>query len=512
MIYALLPYLTTSRPLQIRGVTFRATNDVEGQPADVLAHLSTITRLFFFREELRLKEMSYAVVSDVNDDEQRVFFQKLWEASISLKYICTCANPPTFPSPVLAGLRNDIATELAEMFLLYPCNLTTSHFLGHGNNENIEYSGKEPKSAFHRILTGYHVRMIGRGNSFNVGDQGKIYSPHFALDNDRAFIAPIDVAGIIDGLTHESKWAIKSFIVSHDDELTESEKRVFKALDWFNQSCERGLNPYKSLVFLAIAFEALINLTWDQKNTPRFKDVVTTLLGPIDRLEHWLTRFFEARGDIVHTGEAKDIVYYPPLSEKNPAPNREIPISYLTDQGRQIFHLCVDAILTSSMTARQANLRSAFKHDEERIIEIFAILEKAKPDPEERILNARRTVQELCGNIYQTASRVKAESLLNLCNKMVEVFVATGLDSELGISRNVVAAMTGFVGKQAAFTKSKDIEARIKELKELNVNVSRWYSDAFGIGGTRREEAFQTLMTLMTLLHYATIYLFGLDS
>ena len=185
-------------------------------------------------------------------------------------------------------------------------------------------------------------------------------------------------------------------------------------MDWYNSSCECGVHPNRSLVFLAIAFEALLNLEWEKNNTERFRDVVMVLLGLVERLDTWLDQFFKARGDIVHTGEATDLVYYLPKGEsKQRKYDKDVPISMLTDQGRKIFHLCLDAILAGSVTAREARLDSEFTHDEERIREILRrSTRRMRTPPDQRIVATGAFVQELCGNIYQTASQVKETSLL----------------------------------------------------------------------------------------------------
>ncbi len=352
MDFVILPYATTSQSLTIRGLTLRSSEDLDGLDHDVATHLKTLFKLLYLHDTLRFKRMIYFYSPGTPSGGPAAFRRKLWEVSTCLKYICTGPNPPRFPAPTFAGLNDFPATEIAEMFLFTPTNLVTEFYLTLEPLENIEYVGSEPESSYHKILDGYAGIMVGRGNSFRIGPTGKILPPHFVLDNHRSFRYGLDVAAFYDALTHGSKWAIKRFMDFESEQLTDLEKRILKALDWYNQSCEYAIHPFKSLVFLAIAFEALLNLKWEQKNTLRFKDVLMSLLGSVDRLDTWLDQFFDARGGIVHTGEAAHVLYYPPQGDNNPEYNRDTPTSLLTYQGRLIFHLCLDAVLSSSVTAR----------------------------------------------------------------------------------------------------------------------------------------------------------------
>jgi hypothetical protein len=415
------------------------------------------------------------------------------------------------PASTYAGLSNYPTTEVASMYLFTPSNLTTSFYLPLDSHENVEYVGSEPETYYHKILDGYSGLMLGRGNTFSIGPTGKIFPPGFALGSHLSFRYGIDLASHFDALTHGSKWAIKSFISSHTVNPSDLEKRILKALDWYNQSCEFGIHPFRAHVFLAIAFEALLNLKWEQRNTERFKDVVITLLGSVERLNTWLDQFFDARGSIVHTGEAEHVSYYPP-DERAQSPKKPLktdtPISLLTHQGRMIFHLCLDAILSSSVTAHEANLSSEFMHDEERIDKIKELLDRKDGELAQRIVSTRQVVLELTGNIYQTSSRVRPGSLLKITAKMTRVFLGAKLDESAGVPSNIVAQMTAFVTDMKGYDSEKsDSTRRIEQLREINRDLGMWYSESLGLGGAARtDEAFEILRALM---NYAVQYLYG---
>jgi hypothetical protein len=511
MTFVILPYAVLSRPLTIRGITFRSSEDLAGVEDAAATHLKTLFKLFFLRDTLRFKRMAYHYCPDEEPSKRTAFLRKLWESSICLKYICTNPSPPRSPAPTFAGLSDYPATEVASVYVFAPCNLTTSHYLPLNPQENVEYVGSEPESSYHKILHGYSGWMLGRGNPFSIGPSGRIYPPGFALESHLIFRYGINIGSCFDALTHGSKWAIRGFMESQSDGLTDLEKRILKAMDWYNQSCEQGIHPFRSLVFLAIAFEALLNLKWEQRNTERFKDVVMTLLGSVDRLNTWLDQFFDARGAIVHTGEAEHVFYYPPddrAQSHKKALKTETPISLLTHQGRMIFHLCLDAILSSSVTAHEANLSSQFTHDEERINSIKGMLDRKDGDLAQRIISTRQVVLELTGNIYQTSSRVKPGSLLKLTAKMMKLFLGAKLHEGVGVPASIVAQMTAFVTEMKEYDPGKDdSKLMIKQLHEMNRAIGTWYSESLGLGGTpRNDEAFEILRSLM---NYAVEYLYG---
>lgn len=502
MNYVIMPFATTSRPLTVRGISYRSSDDLDGLGLEEVSHLQTLFKLFYLKEELRFKKMAFCVHTESGQSNYTHFIRRLRESSICLKYICTWPNPVRSSVPILAGLLNSPSTEIAEIFLFHPDNLTASHFYSFNSQENVENVGTGDKRSSSDMLDGYTAITVGRGNYFAIGKTGRIYPPHFVFNNHIAIRYIIDMAAIVDALSHSSKWAIKGFMFSETQEPTALEKRILKTIDWYNSSCEYGIHPYKSMAFLAIAFESLVNLQWGENNTTRFKDILMTLLGSVERLDSWLDQFFAARGDIVHTGEARHLVYFPPGGERGKSKYKvDMPIRLLTEQGRQIFHLCLDAILCSSVTAHDANLHTQFRHDEERISEICKLLDlKDATPPDRRIISVRNIVQELCGNIYQTASWSTAESLVGVSRVIINVYLAGGLHDTLGLPAELVT-------KMKEFTIMKDsIQQRAKYIVDIARELNICESDNELINELTHDEAFDVLKTLIT---YAAMYLEG---
>ncbi len=126
---------------------------------------------------------------------------------------------------------------------------------------------------------------------------------------------------------------------------------------------------------------------------------------------------------------------------------------------------------------------------------------------DQRIIRTRNVVLELCGNIYQPASRVKAESLLKITSKIMSVYLGSKLHETLEIPAEIVASMTEFVTQMKGFDAAKDnAEPRIQLIAEVHVALRTWYSDSMQLGGFPRDEAFDILTTLM---NYSVQYLRG---
>ena len=59
--FAFFPYLKTSQPVRYRDLTIRSTEDLNNVPADTVPHIKILREMFFLRDHLRIKKMSYLV-------------------------------------------------------------------------------------------------------------------------------------------------------------------------------------------------------------------------------------------------------------------------------------------------------------------------------------------------------------------------------------------------------------------------------------------------------------------
>ncbi|MBN3396918.1 hypothetical protein CF074_04295 [Clostridium botulinum] len=69
-IFAIFPYLKTSNSLSIRGIQFRSSSDIDSVPIEIKEHLETIFAMFFLRDNLRIKDMTYTYIKSEDKAEE----------------------------------------------------------------------------------------------------------------------------------------------------------------------------------------------------------------------------------------------------------------------------------------------------------------------------------------------------------------------------------------------------------------------------------------------------------
>src|SRR6266540_3847992 len=62
-LFIVLPYLKTSSPVMVRGIQFRSSDDIDFLPKETQEALKAIFSVFFLRDNLRIKRMTYAYIS-----------------------------------------------------------------------------------------------------------------------------------------------------------------------------------------------------------------------------------------------------------------------------------------------------------------------------------------------------------------------------------------------------------------------------------------------------------------
>ena len=62
------PFLKTSEPVQLGGITFRSTDDVENLPREQATAVRDVAQMLFFRDDYRVKSATYAVVPRIDTD------------------------------------------------------------------------------------------------------------------------------------------------------------------------------------------------------------------------------------------------------------------------------------------------------------------------------------------------------------------------------------------------------------------------------------------------------------
>jgi hypothetical protein len=154
-------------------------------------------------------------------------------------------------------------------------------------------------------------------------------------------------------------------------------------------NCRSNNDDSTSIVNLAIAFEALLGLPYDQK-TNRLADSISLLLGRIPRLDIWAYQFYDVRSQIVHGGFSEQLCFVAIDSkDKKPGPTYQSLLSY----GRRIFQLCLGTLLCGSELSENAGLKETFYTNEERLQDILKIFSDSKKTINDRLT---RIIHKFC--------------------------------------------------------------------------------------------------------------------
>ena len=175
-------------------------------------------------------------------------------------------------------------------------------------------------------------------------------------------------------------------------------QRVLTALRWHNRANAAGNSDDCAVLDLAVAFEALLALPKDAK-TDRFVDAIALLLGRVPRLNLWAEQFYAARSDVAHEGRA-DHLRFMPAKAKSPS---DSPLYQpLMTYGRQVFRLCVGAVLFGAHLAEQAGLQDKLVTNQERFEVICKTLADSSLPVEDRFAAIADTVDAI--NEYRVVS------------------------------------------------------------------------------------------------------------
>jgi hypothetical protein len=142
------------------------------------------------------------------------------------------------------------------------------------------------------------------------------------------------------------------------------------AINWYTRANAYSVDDSEAIPSLAVALEALLGLPRDAK-TERFVDAVSLLLGRVARLNLWADQFYAARSDVAHEGRTVR-PRLKPAKQKSEADGPQY--QSLLVYGRQIFQLCVGAVLFGAHLADRTGLRDKLVTNQERFEIISKIL------------------------------------------------------------------------------------------------------------------------------------------
>jgi len=424
-MFAIFPYLITTEPISIRGITFHSSNDLDGCSEDEKSHLQTLFKLFFFREDFRIIKMAHACLKySKNRVEYYKLLQKLREAQTLIAYVY---SSPEFcgRNPFGGGPYPLCSLEHSSLYLFFPKQYVVNPLDSAKYIRTLENVSEAAGAEISQILPGY----IGYFNSSPLSEVVKgcrIYPPFPSFwlnyrngmyEDFRAFLAL------------EDNWTFKYLMEDTTSLTPKEEARIFNALEWHNRSIATNISEDIAIVNLAIAFESLLNLEQGEELSKRFQETVRILLGPIPLLESWLYQFYKARSGIIHEGRWPYLWFYSVrkkiFDKILKGKEEETPCSFLTTYGRRIFRLCLNTILSGAVMADAAKLSSLLVPNQKRLDKICKELNKPDKPSNDRILAVEGEVFNLFNCRKEVGEVVELDALLGAGKLLIKTYLAT---------------------------------------------------------------------------------------
>ena len=371
---AVFPFLKTTGAIQLGNFTFRSTDDTAGLADDEVRRVREVSGMLFLKDDLRIRSASYAILPSLDLDKAEAIVDELEDVQSVVAYGYGSPHP-TFGDPFF-----------------------------HFENASLVVFSPQAVSEF-LVRPEHHVEAtdtsisLGADKWHNVQGYRGLYNfrHHFWVVKSSRLYPPVPHIGlnIAQDLAHDLAAAFTQAPHHHllpkllRDRATAVGQRVLRALSWHNRSNAAGNTDDGAILDLAVAFETLLALPKDAK-TDRFVDAIGLLLGRVPRLNHWAEQFYDARSDVAHEGKS-DRLRYIPVKLKQGAP----PYQPLIVYGRQIFRLCVGAVLFGAHLAEQSGLQDKLVTNQERFQSICQALADSSLAVEDRFAAIEDTVEAI---------------------------------------------------------------------------------------------------------------------
>jgi len=466
-LFAILPYLKISRPECIRGIRFRASDDLNGLAENIKSHLRTLFSMFFLRDNLRIKRMTYAHLP-LDDDAKKTgkILQRLREAHILIGYLYSSPHFP-YGDPFLW-------LEHSSLYLMRP-RMVSKYIVWpeYGVEDTGEAKPRAESIQGHQI-PGYEGQL-NWSSVFTVVEGSKLYPalPDFWFNMSQDLYVDIEMMA-----SPHYNWALRYLIGTRDVENEELENRVFTALEWYNRSSAGNIDESVALVNLAIAFESLFQLEQGKDLAGRFKELVITLLGPVPRLDSWVDQFYTARSKIVHKGSWPHLMFYATSRRqyKGILKGQDKGLEYrsLTAYGRRIFRVCLNIILSGATLSERAGLQSLLFHNQERLEAICASLRRDDLTPEQKLLAVARDVRDLQEFRLESKELTKLKTVAATGKLLVQTYLETNPQ----LPKEMIRLMKAIAQQR---DDARD-DTKLEEFRNLAERLSEWKGGRPGVG------------------------------
>lgn len=367
------PFLKTSKSFSLRGLEFHSTGDLSSFEEEQKQLIKKVSKLFYMRDNYQIDKMTFCLIhTDDSKDGVVILKETISEIQQILGYVYSSPHPTFLDS----FLKYESATFYHVIPKMVSYFLVTQDF-------NVSYKGRSLKKILRNErgeVDGYSID-INENISMSAIDGCRVYPtpPHIILNisQDIAFDLNqfVEVYPIFKFLFQKRKF-----------DNSRVENKIFNALKWYNRSNSMLSDSNETILKLAVAFETLLDLPNEPKLKDRFKDAVKVLVGPVNNLESWITQFYEARSEIVHSGTTSK---YRMNFEKGNIYHS------LSAYGNVIFRICLFAIIAGAEMANRSNLSTLFKTNRQRFSEICKLLNKRDQSYKETFTQVNREIFNL---------------------------------------------------------------------------------------------------------------------
>lgn len=433
-----LPFLKTSRPVQLGGLTIRSTEDLGGLPDNRAAAVREISRMLFAQDDFRIKAACYSLIPMIDLDRAVHDTTDLEQIRSVIAYLY---SPPddVFGRPFLH-------TEHASVLVFTPSML--SAYLTRPPTNVINVSGLAPIEDSTRVR-GY-AGLHNFYHHFWVVPGSRVYGP---LQNPVLNISQ-DLAEDIERASQQATY--RSLFRLLGAPASPANSRIMTALRWYASANQESADDYSAIVHLAIAFESLLGLPQSEK-TARLVDAIALLLGRTPRLDLWALQFYDARSRIVHEGRTFDLRFgIAPGTGKQESQIYQSLFSY----GSQVFRLCLGALLVGMELAERAGLAEKFVTNQERYAELCRLFSDQTTVPSMRLQKARKLVETVERYRFVGETGLQIETMIGAVRGAAQALIDSGASIPVTTSTALIAVVQA--------KKTQDHLEQLEALRDLD--------------------------------------------
>jgi hypothetical protein len=449
-LIAFFPYARTRGRCRIRGIEFRDIDDLDGLEQPVRSHAQTLGGMFYTCQGGRIAKPMFAAIAIPDGKSLAVAHRALIEAQLLITYIYGAPHSsPTATDDIF------LSSECSTLFTFTPDRIVSSLArLTKSDAESGRIAAGDaeslPSSDFIEGYEGLRNQVV----PLWVAEGSRIYPelPNICLNYSQYLDAHLEQF-----LSAAKNWPFR-YVFGRNDLSHDNQERVFSSLLWYSRSCRTSADPTERLLILAIALETLLALAKGERLTERFKEAVVTLVGPVPRLDEWLSQFYAARSTTVHKGSPGQLFF-----KTNPV-HATLPHRALIVYGRRVFRICMTAVLTGALLTEESQIASLLIHNNERLDEICKLLATADKSALDRLLAVEQQVEEL--HECETITLLRLEENLDKLYGAARLLLKTYSDCKQVQNSEIDSALSAVVLSDRS-TKARDVHDQLHKLMEL---------------------------------------------